>query len=177
MKDSRRYQICSKGERAMTNRLPAVLDIATDARLYQFTIENQVLDHVKTALRSTLQADAERMGLAQKVSSVQFVAASLHRHLERLLDLEDEVGLVDREDLDRPHLAEKVNGLQREHVEFRRRLHELSQAAHELSPAEEVYFHAYCRNTLHFLDQLDLHERAEMALLQQVYNDDVGGEG
>jgi hypothetical protein len=155
----------------------AVVDANTDSRIYQFTIENQVLDYVKTALRNTLLADEERMGLPQKVSSVQFVTASLHRHLERLLNLEDEVGLIDASDTDKPHLMDKAIGLQREHELIRRMLNDLTQASHELDPTEEHYFRAYCRNAVHFLDKLDLHERAEMHMLHQLYNDDTGGEG
>ena len=149
----------------------------SDARYYQFTIENQVLDHVKKALRNTLTADAERMGVDRKVSAVRFVTESLARHLERLLDLEDEVGLVDPREVDKPHLVERASILQREHTSIRSMLLNLSEAAAELGTEQEPYFQAYCRNAIAFLDQLDRHEQAEMSILQQIYNDDEGGEG
>jgi hypothetical protein len=146
----------------------------TDARYYQFTLENQVLDHVKKALRNTLSADAELMGMERKVSTVQFVTESLARHLERLLDLE---GLLDPSEITRPQLAERARGLQAEHIRIREMLMNLSEAAAELSTEQEPYFKAYCRNATAFLDQLDRHEQAEMSMLQQLYNDDEGGEG
>jgi hemerythrin-like domain-containing protein len=87
------------------------------------------------------------------------------------------VGLIDPSETDKPHLMDKAVVLQREHESIRRMLIDLSSAAHELSPSEEQYFYAYCRNALSFLDQLDQHERSEMLVLQQLYNDDTGGEG
>ena len=153
------------------------MSISTEAKFYQFTIENQVLDHVKLALRNTLTSDTERMGLERKVSTVKFVTESLHRHLERLLDWEDEAGLVDPNELDKPHLIEKAGLLQREHQKIREMLNSLASTVAELTPEEETYFDAYCRDALAFLDQLDRHEKSEMLVLQQIYNDDEGGEG
>ena len=166
-----------KGSDTLMSSRPGTIAMQSDARYYQFTVENQVLDHVKKALRNSLTADADRMGVNRKVSTVQFVTESLVRHLERLLDLEDEVGLVDPTELDKPHLAERASVLQQEHRSIRKMLTDLSEASAELTTEEEPYFQAYCRNAVTFLDQLDRHEQAEMSILQQIYNDDEGGEG
>ena len=109
-----------KGSDTLMSSRPGTIAMQSDARYYQFTVENQVLDHVKKALRNSLTADADRMGVNRKVSTVQFVTESLVRHLERLLDLEDEVGLVDPTELDKPHLAERASVLQQEHRSIRR---------------------------------------------------------
>jgi hemerythrin-like domain-containing protein len=148
-----------------------------DDRFYQYTVENQVLDHVKRALRNTLTSDTERMGLERKVSSVRFVTESLERHLQRMLDFEDEVGLVDPLEANKPHLVEKAASLQREHEQIRLLLQDLSEAAANLTSAEETYFHAFCQHAASFLNTLDKHENQEIEVLQQIYTDDEGGEG
>jgi hypothetical protein len=148
-----------------------------DARFYQFTVENQVLDHVKTALRKTLASDEDRMGLERKVSTVKFVTDSLVRHLIRLLDLEDETEAADPIEELKPHLSEKTSALQFEHEQFRAILGEMKDQVSGISPDNEPHFDAFCRDLLSFLDRLDQHEARELAILQELHNADEGGEG
>jgi hypothetical protein len=143
---------------------------------FQFLLENQVLGHVKTALRKTLAADEKQMGRERKVSTVQFVADSLVRHLRRLLELEDDEE-VDPAEQGKPHLAEKVAVLQREHDEFRRVLDHLAQGVARIGSENEPDFVAFCEELTAFLNHLDRHEAAESDLLQQLHNADEGGEG
>jgi len=148
-----------------------------DARFYQFTVENQVLDHVKTALRKTLASDEDRMGLERKVSTVKFVTESLVRHLYRLLDLEDETEAADPIEELKPHLADKASALQFEHGQFRAILREMSDQVRGISSDNEPHFDGFCRDLLAFLDRLDQHEARELAILQELHNADEGGEG
>lgn len=149
----------------------------SDARFYQFTLENQVLDHVKTALRKTLASDEDRMGLERKVSMVKFVTESLVRHLIRLLDLEDETEAADPIEESKPHLSEKTAALQFEHSQFRAILREMGAQVSGISPDNEPHFDAFCRDLLAFLDRLDQHEARELAILQELHNAEEGGEG
>jgi hypothetical protein len=149
----------------------------SDARFYQFTVENQVLDHVKTALRNTLASDESRMGLERKVSTVKFVTESLVRHLHRLLDLEDETEAADPIEEIKPHLSDKTTALQVEHGQFRAILQELKDQVGGISPDNEPHFDAFCRDLLAFLDRLDQHEARELAILQELHNAEEGGEG
>ena len=59
----------------------------TDARAQAQAscMEHQILDHVKSALRVTLDWKAPSIGLARKTSSVQFTAKSFTRHLLRMM--------------------------------------------------------------------------------------------
>ena len=149
----------------------------SDARFYQFTVENQVLDHVKSALRKTLASDEDRMGLERKVSTVKFVTESLVRHLYRLLELEDETEAADPTAELKPHLAEKASALQFEHGQFRAILQEMSDQVSGISAENEPHFDAFCRDVLAFLDRLDQHEARELAILQELHNAEEGGEG
>jgi hypothetical protein len=148
-----------------------------EARLYQFTVENQVLDHVKTALRKTLASDEDRMGLERKVSTVKFVAESLVRHLVRLLDMEDADEAADPIGEAKPHLAEKVAALQLDHSQFRSILQEIGDQVAGITADNEPHFDAFCKDLLAFLDRLDQHEARELAVLQELHNSDEGGEG
>jgi hypothetical protein len=150
---------------------------SSEARLYQFTVENQVLDHVKTALRKSLASDEDRMGLERKVSTVKFVTESLIRHLIRLLDLEDETEGDDPIEESKPHLADKTATLQTDHGQFRAILNEMRDQVAGISAANEPHFDSFCKELQSFLDRLDKHEEAELAVLQELHNSDEGGEG
>lgn len=149
----------------------------SDARFYQFTVENQVLDHVKAALRKTLDSDEDRMGLERKVSTVKFVTESLVRHLIRLLDLEDDTEESDPIEESKPHLSDKTAALTDEHAQFRAILNEMSDQVAGISSGNEPHFDAFCKDLLAFLDRLDQHEARELAVLQELHNSDEGGEG
>jgi hypothetical protein len=151
--------------------------VHSDARFYQFTVENQVLDHVKAALRKTLASDEDRMGLERKVSTVKFVTESLVRHLIRLLDLEDETEAADPIEESKPHLSDKAAALKFEHGQFRAILREMSDQVAGISPDNEPHFDAFCGELLAFLDRLDQHEARELSILQELHNSEEGGEG
>ena len=151
--------------------------VHTQGRYYQFIIENQVLNHVKAALRKTLASREDLMGLDRKVSTVRFVTESLVRHLHRLLDMEDD----DQEQVPvneiKPHLVTTAAALQAEHMEFRQQLNHLAEGVSEITPENEPQFDEFCKELLAFLDRLDKHESAELQMLQELHNSDVGGEG
>ena len=157
----------------MTTQVPT----KSDAHFYQFTVENEVLNFVKIALRNTLAADEDRMGLERKVSTVKFVAESLVRHLMRLLELEDDAEAADPMPEAKPHLADRAAALQAEHSQFRVILEEMGDQAAALSADHEPQFDAFCAELTSFLDRLDQHEAAELAVLQELHNSDEGGEG
>ncbi len=148
-----------------------------DSRLYQFTVENLILDDVKNALRRSLASDEDRLGAERKISMVKFVTESLVRHLRRLLELEDEAEAADPIAEFKPHLADKATALQNDHCQFRTMLDELSEQVENLVPGNETYYSAFSREMLAFLDRLDEHEQAELEMLQEVHNSDEGGEG
>lgn len=144
---------------------------------YQFTVESEVLDHIKNALRGAIMSDGKRMGLDRKVSSVRFVAESLQRHLERLLDLEEEVGYQELLEEIKPHLHDRATLLLKEHMEIRKTLQAIAKMTPNLKPGDEPHFVHFCENVLALLDKVDRHERSERIILQELYCSDEGGEG
>ena len=82
-------------------------------------LEHQILDHVKQALRVTLQWKAPAFGLSRKISSVQFTTKSFMRHLERMMELEEVEGYMDAVRQQKPNMEQRVERLERQHEEFR----------------------------------------------------------
>ena len=89
-------------------------------------MEHQILDHVKQALRITLDWKAPSVSLPRKMSSVQFTMKSFARHLLRMMDLEERDGYMAVVVEEKPNLDTRIKRLQRDHRAFRQRLDELA---------------------------------------------------
>jgi hemerythrin-like domain-containing protein len=140
-------------------------------------MEHQILQHVKDALRITLGWDVRSVGLARKVSSVQFTMQSLRRHLERVMGLEEEDGYMSSVRELKPNLYDRAANLRLEHQEFRRTLEELTPALDKVNPRDDARFEEVCCDLTAFLARIDRHDKQETQLLQQAFYDDIGGEG
>ena len=140
-------------------------------------IEHQMLDHVKSALRVTLEWDAPVVSLARKKSSVRFSFQSFCRHLERLMRIEERDNyLVELSD-QKPYLEPQIRRLQEDHEHFRRRIHEIGERLEGLSDWEEHEFSDCCLEVRELLVDVDQHDHAEVRLLQEMLSYDEGGEG
>ncbi|MEX2317587.1 MAG: hemerythrin domain-containing protein [Pirellulales bacterium] len=140
-------------------------------------MEHAVLEHIKQAMRVTLDWRAPEVSLPRKISSLQFTIKSLQRHLERVMSIEEEGGyLAVVEDL-KPHLQERLEGLAGEHQSFRARLNAMMPELNSLNEWEEKRFDQVCGQLRQLLADLDQHDQQEVELLQQSLLDEEGGEG
>ena len=151
----------------------------TDARAQAQAscMEHQILDHVKQALRVTLDWKAPSIGVARKMSSVQFTAKSFTRHLLRMMDLEEHDGYMNVVREQKPHLEHRVKKLERQHAEFRRYIDDLKPEAAALVALPEDQFEYVCSRIVELLDRVDQHDLEEIELLQETLLCDEGGEG
>jgi hypothetical protein len=140
-------------------------------------LEHQILDHVKQALRITIDWKAPSIGLPRKMSSVQFTMKSFARHLQRMMDLEERDGYMSVVRDLKPNLDGRIKRLQREHREFRSRLDELGPTVASLTALPEDEFEFVCSQIAELLDRVDQHDVAEIELLQDTLLHDEGGEG
>jgi hemerythrin-like domain-containing protein len=140
-------------------------------------MEHQIMQHVKDALRITLAWDVRSVGLARKVSSVQFTMQSLRRHLDRVMNLEEEDGYMNAVRELKPNLYDRAANLRLEHQEFRRTLDYLMPALDKVSPRDNASFQEVCAELCAFLNRIDRHDKQETDLLQAAFYDDIGGEG
>lgn len=143
----------------------------------QALIEHRILQHVKAALRLSLDWKVNEVGFDRKLSSVRFTAQSLERHIERMMCLEEDGGYMDAVREEKPDFAARVEALEQEHGEIRRLLALVmpqleGEAAHDPDHLTEI-----CQSLERLLATLDSHEQKETALLLEVFTSDVGGEG
>ena len=152
---------------------------ATDVRAVAQAsqMEHQILDHVKQALRITLDWKAPAVSLPRKISSVQFTMKSFSRHLLRMMDLEERDGYITVVVEEKPNLDCRIKRLQREHQAFRRRLEEMAPDISALPALAEDAFESVCTQIEELLDRVDQHDVEEIELLQDTLLCDEGGEG
>lgn len=140
-------------------------------------MEHQILDHVKQALRVTLGWKVPDSGLSRKVSSVRFTFQSFQRHLERLLDLEEQDGYMVLVAELKPNMFSRVERLEHDHIVFRNALHNLMPEVEAVSEYQSEEFEEVCGEIHALLEKLDRHDEEEIDLLQESLLMDEGGEG
>lgn len=143
----------------------------------QALVEHRILQHVKAALRLSLDWKVSEVGLDRKLSSVRFTAQSLVRHLERMMSLEEDGGYMDAVRQEKPNWATKVETLEREHGDLRRLLAAVMPTLEGDAARDPDRFTEICESLESLLARLDSHGQQETDLLQEVFMDDIGGEG
>jgi hemerythrin-like domain-containing protein len=105
---------------------------------------------------------------SHKLSSVQFLAESFQRHLERMLELEEQQGYMGAIEAGFPQFQGQVADFRRQHDQFRRwvqgLLLRLSQSDNLTSSEADLLF----EDVASLLDQIDRHNKQEMNLLEEV---------
>ena len=140
-------------------------------------MEHRILDHVKQALRVTLNWKTPEVSLPRKLSSVQFTADSFLRHFERVMSIEEEGGYMAVVGDMKPYLQDRIDRLGGDHERFRARMQRLLPDIENLSEWDEARFHELCDELRVLLDDVDEHDALEISLLQEALLYDVGGEG
>ena len=140
-------------------------------------MEHKVLEHVKQALRVTLDWQAPVVSMPRKLSSLKFTMKSFRRHLERVMSIEEEGGYLDDLTEWKPSLQSRVECLAGDHGRFRTRIRQLVPELDELSDWEEERFHELCDEIRRLVDDVDRHDALEIDLIQESLLLDEGGEG
>jgi Hemerythrin HHE cation binding domain len=137
-------------------------------------MEHQILEHIKQALRVTINWQAPAVSMPRKLSSLQFTFKSFQRHLERVISIEEEGGyMVDV----KPHFQDRSDQLARDHARFRQGLRNLLPELNDVTEWEEPRFEKVCNELRALLDDVDQHDLREVELLQESLLMDDGGEG
>lgn len=140
-------------------------------------MEHRILDHVKQALRVTLDWNEPEVSVARKLSSVQFTAGSFQRHFDRVMAIEEEGGYMSVVLEMKPYLSDRIKRLAGDHDRFRTRMQRLLPELDGLNEWDESRFHELCDETRSLLNAIDQHDAQEISLLQEALLMDVGGEG
>lgn len=140
-------------------------------------MEHQVLEHIKQALRVTINWRAPVVSMPRKLASLQFTIKSFQRHLERVISIEEEGGyMADVVDV-KPYFQDRIDQLQGDHARFRARLRKLLPELNDIKEWEEPRFDQVCDELSNLLDDVDEHDAHEVELLQESLLMDDGGEG
>lgn len=140
-------------------------------------MEHQILDHIKKALRVTLDWKVPSVGMSRKLSSVQFTLKSFQRHLERLMDLEEHDGYMVLVAETKPNLYSRVERLENEHMAFRKAIQSLVPEVDAICEYQGNEFDELCDEIALLLRRVDHHDEEEIELLQETFLFDEGGEG
>lgn len=140
-------------------------------------MEHQVLDHIKQAMRVTLNWHAPDVSMPRKLSSLQFTIKSFQRHLERVMKLEEEGGYMSEVVDEKPYLQNRIDFLAGDHRRFRDRLRSLLPVLNNIREWEQPRFVEVCDDLSELLDAVDRHDKREIELLQESAVIDDGGEG
>ena len=140
-------------------------------------MEHQVLDHIKQALRVTLDWKVPSVGLHQKLSSMHFTLKSFQRHLDRLMSMEEEGGYMALVAETKPNLCSRVDQLAMDHDSFRESIEELLPEVEALCQYSSEGYEDICEQIYQLLDRVDQHDHAEVELLNDAFLFDEGGEG
>jgi hypothetical protein len=151
--------------------------IDTNSSANAACLEHQILDHVKQALRVTLDWKVPTVGVARKLSSVQFTLKSFQRHLERMMILEEQDGYMTLVAELKPNMSFRVERLALDHGRFRDSFLRLLPEVEALCEYQNEDFEEVCREIYALLDSVDRHDEEEVKLLQETFLCDEGGEG
>ncbi len=154
--------------------MPALQKYATASTA---CMEHQVLEHIKQALRVTINWQAPVVSMPRKLSSLQFTIKSFQRHFERVISIEEEGGYMTDVLVERPHFQGRIDQLAGDHARFRARLHRLIPELNDIKEWEEPRFDTVCDALRALLDDVDQHDAREVELLQESLLLDDGGEG
>ena len=147
-------------------------DIADQTR-----IEQELLRHVMEGLRLSTAWQVQGPDASRKLSTRRFVTASLQRHLERLLALEEDDGFLDQVPACAPRLARAAAALRAEHDGFRSEARRVVQRLEPLPATDPAALEEVGRVLVALLDRIEGHNRQEMALVQEALLRDEGREG
>lgn len=155
------------------------VDLAIDpkARLRQSLAEHDLVEHVKQALRLALSWNVEVVGVSRKLMSVKFCGESLGRHLDLLMEMEEQGGYLDDVAECKPNLYQQAVALCNEHGQIRTVVQRVLNDVQAFNSEDEAAFNALCGEVERLLQKLDAHEERERDMIFELYCADEGGEG
>lgn len=143
----------------------------------QTLLEQQLLTNITHAIRQILAWEPHGHDQSRKLHSLRFITASLSRHLDHLMDLEEHDGYMTAAVESSPNLSGKINSLRHQHDQFRSTVKQLLPALEHTQDEDVTALEHICNELGDLLSLLDEHTRREADVLQEALLRDEGGEG
>ncbi len=143
----------------------------------QTVLEHGLLKYLAVGLRAAFTWETCDEEHSRKLSTVQFIAKSFERHLERLMTLEEFDGYMDNVLDANPHLSRVVGSLKRDHAWFRQGMRQIATKVDRVSATDHGAFEDICDELAELLERLDEHDDKEAQLFARAFAQEEGGEG
>ncbi len=143
----------------------------------QAAIEHEMLKHIASALRSTMQWELTGGDISRKLGSLRFISQSFQRHLDHVMALEEYDGYMNVVTESYPEYTERTEKLRCDHDRFRETIGRINYRLEHISPADFAAFEENCGTLSKLLEEINDHNQRETDLIQEAFFDDVGGEG
>jgi hypothetical protein len=143
----------------------------------QTLLEHYLIGNLMLGLRKTLAWQVTKGEFARKLSTLRFMAQCFNRHLGRMMDLEENDGYVDLVQETCPWLGRRVDALRDEHGRIRDAAQSVVTHLEQLRDADWPGFCASCNDMADLIERVEGHTRKEVALVQEAFDQEIGGEG
>jgi hemerythrin-like domain-containing protein len=143
----------------------------------QTLAENKMLLLLVEGLRDTLAWKVQGADFTRKLASIRFFMKSFQRHLDRVLTIEEDGGYMDMVLQANPQQGDSVNALRQEHQRFRKEARHIDDQFEHVPPTDGDSFSHICGELGDLLNSLDAHNKKEIDLMQEAFDQDEGGEG
>jgi hypothetical protein len=143
----------------------------------QTLVEHELLGYLVEGLRATLAWQVQGDDFTRKLSTLRFMAQCFQRHLERMMTLEECDGYMGLAEATSPWLVRKVDALRGEHSRLREAARRLVHGFEHALPTDQGEFANLCEAVAALLLQIEEHTQQEVALVQEAFTQNGGGEG
>ena len=141
----------------------------------QMLLEHEVLARLSDALRTAVSWNPHG-DLSHKLETVQFLAQSFQRHVERMLDLEEHDGYMDLVRSSFPEFDAQVTAFRRQHEAFRLDTDGIVYRLQNSAALDGAETEALFEDLAQLLEAVEAHNKQEMELLRQLVMDQASAE-
>ena len=143
----------------------------------QAEIEREMLSHIENGLRTVLAWHTEGADYSRKLSTLRFIAQSFERHLDRVQALDEHDGFIPMVLETKPHLHPQIEDLKTRRDEERSRVQRIVSRLDRLVPDKMDDFDRLCNELGDVLERFKAQRQRELALLQEAFTQEEGGDG
>jgi hemerythrin-like domain-containing protein len=133
----------------------------------QMLLEHEVLARLSDALRTAI-GWSHHGGVSQKLASVRFLAESFQRHLERMLELEEQEGYLELARKSHPERHTELDQFLAEHAQFRQQVQHALTRLEQLDSSSHEELEPIFAELGSLLETIDAHNKREMCFLQEL---------